>query len=274
MSQPPSLTLEATGPESETLREHRKTFGPEGGTIGRAPQCHWVLADDYVSRQHARVTYRNGEFFIEDTASTSGVYLNDQRLPSEQPHPVRPGDRLLIEPYDILVAPSAVAGVPLGNAPKPFGLPANTPGGADLLPDLPLESMVDPIKALFGEPSQGAPPRSESRPAPPASLGGGVLKEVAAVAAPRPEPVSPPARELPAKGIPVDWDKPAAVAQRALQSSPSPLPWHRRPPPGLRVARSRATPRSGRRAGARQSRPKRRRGRESETTARRNCDRR
>ena len=231
MSQPPSMILEATGPEAETLREHRKAFGPEGGTIGRGPQCHWVLADDYVSRLHARVTYRNGQFFIEDAGGKSGVYLNDQRLPSEQPHPVRPGDRLLIEPYDILVAQpvavaDATAAMPILNPPTPIGSPANPLGSADLVPDLPLESVVDPLEALFPKASSVPPPRSESRPVPPASLGGGgVLKEVPAVAVPPPVPVSPSAREAPIGGIPEDWDKrPVAKAQ----ADPRPLP--SRPP--------------------------------------------
>lgn len=197
MSQPPSLTLEATGPEAATLREHRKAFGPDGGTIGRAPQCHWVLADEYVSRQHARVTCRNGEFFIEDLDSKTGVIVNDERLPSKQPHPIRPGDRLLIEPYDIVVAPVVTA---------PIGLPSNLLGSVDLVP-LPVEGMVDPIKALFPDLSPATPPGSEPRPAPPASRDGGVLKEVPAVAVPPPVPVPPPAPDLPGGGIPVDWNK-------------------------------------------------------------------
>jgi type VI secretion system FHA domain protein len=171
-----------------------------------------VLADEYVSRQHARVTCRNGQFFIEDLDSKTGVTVNDERLPSKEPHPIRPGDRLLIEPYDIVVAP--VLTVPIGS-------PSNLPGGSELVPGLPIESVVDPLKALFGEPSPNAP-WNEPRPLPPVSPGGEVLKEVAAVAVPPPVPVSPPARELPVGGIPVDWHKgPVATAQPDLGPSPS-----------------------------------------------------
>jgi type VI secretion system FHA domain protein len=221
VSQSPSLTLEATGPEAEALRERRKTFGAEGGTIGRAQQCEWVLVDDYVSRQHARVTYRDRQFYIEDTGSKSGVYVNDQRLPAGEPHPLQTGDRLLIEPYDIVVAGLAGIGAPS------FGVTVPQPAGASPLPfpgigappDQPVQSEVDPLKALFGEPGPVTPPRSVQPPPPLASMGGGVLKEVVAVAAPPPS--APPAPDPPAGGIPVDWNRRQASTS---QAPPPPMP--------------------------------------------------
>lgn len=110
----PLLTLEVSGPLPIGLpeTERRKVFGAEGGTIGRAVTNHWILDDGYVSGSHACIRYEGGRFFIEDTSS-NGVYLNDQRLDKGRPHPVVSGDRLFIDPFEIVasIAPSPDASV-------------------------------------------------------------------------------------------------------------------------------------------------------------------
>ncbi len=39
-----------------------KTFGRNGGLIGRGGECDWAIPDHkrHLSKQHARVSYRNG----------------------------------------------------------------------------------------------------------------------------------------------------------------------------------------------------------------------
>jgi len=44
--------------------------------IGRSPRCHISLSSESVSRRHARLTFRNEEYFIEDLDSTNGLYVN------------------------------------------------------------------------------------------------------------------------------------------------------------------------------------------------------
>jgi pSer/pThr/pTyr-binding forkhead associated (FHA) protein len=44
--------------------------------IGRSPQCDIQIVEENVSRQHARIIFRNEEYQIEDLASTNGVYVN------------------------------------------------------------------------------------------------------------------------------------------------------------------------------------------------------
>jgi type VI secretion system FHA domain protein len=95
------------------------------------------------------------------------------------------------------------------------GLPAGPRGGQALVPELPLESVVDPIKALFGDSGSATPPHSDHRPVPASPLGGGVLREVAAIAVPPRPPVAPPEREVSAGGIPVDWHRAPAPARPA-----------------------------------------------------------
>src|ERR1700752_2456075 len=100
------LTLEVTGSQEGTPRaELRKVFQETGGTIGRLPDNDWVLPDPYVSSHHAKIRYVNGTFQIEDT-STNGVFINspENRLVRGQPYALKPGDRVLIEPYEIGVS--------------------------------------------------------------------------------------------------------------------------------------------------------------------------
>jgi type VI secretion system FHA domain protein len=139
----PRLTLEAVSDEGALLVERRKSFGQSGGTIGRSPNSDWVLSDDFVSRQHARITYSNGRFLIEDTNSTGGVRLNDRRLFSGQPQAIAPGDRVFIKPYAIEVLAESVDPPP--KETRAF-IPDN-PAPAARKPETPLEAMArDPLK--------------------------------------------------------------------------------------------------------------------------------
>ena len=97
------LILEVVGPLAAALGSAaRQVFNTEGGTIGRLRICTWVLPDPYVSAQHAVITFRDGTFLIEDT-SVNGVFINtpDNRLPSRRPTPIKSGDWILLDPYEI-----------------------------------------------------------------------------------------------------------------------------------------------------------------------------
>jgi predicted component of type VI protein secretion system len=61
--------------------------------IGREPGSDVRLAHADVSRRHARLIVKEGQFWIEDLQSTHGVFLNGRRAYSE---PLKDGDRLLI----------------------------------------------------------------------------------------------------------------------------------------------------------------------------------
>ncbi len=54
----------------------------EGGTngsvlIGRDGQCDLVVDDRRVSRRHARISWGEGRFCVEDLGSTNGTYINN-----------------------------------------------------------------------------------------------------------------------------------------------------------------------------------------------------
>src|SRR5437016_3838746 len=185
------LKLEVVGAQAGRLGEHRSVvFATEGGTIGRVPGNDWVLPDQFVSSRHAAIQYADGQFYVVDTSSSNGVFLNapNFRLEQGRPYPIKTGDRLLIDPFEIHVSviestspeseapqgeppetrgverpppalpisrpsfgsdPFAVEGEPfIGSLPAPS--PRSSPRGESLVPtsDDPREEVVDPMAAL------------------------------------------------------------------------------------------------------------------------------
>lgn len=86
--QPVALTL-SPGMESD-IAETRLTL-PEI-TIGRDPSCNLPLDDHTVSAHHARLSYRQGQWWVEDLRSTNGTFLN--QVPVSLPLVVTTGDEL------------------------------------------------------------------------------------------------------------------------------------------------------------------------------------
>ncbi|MDX6741199.1 DUF1707 and FHA domain-containing protein [Actinocorallia sp. A-T 12471] len=60
--------------------------------VGRAPGCHFVLADLTVSRFHAEIRADEAGWVVSDLGSMNGTRLNGWRLTG--PVRVRPGDQL------------------------------------------------------------------------------------------------------------------------------------------------------------------------------------
>ncbi|MBN1500350.1 MAG: FHA domain-containing protein [Spirochaetes bacterium] len=52
-------------------------------TIGRNPDCSLFLSSDNISRQHAVITYRDGNLYIMDKNSTNGSLLNNKKISRE-----------------------------------------------------------------------------------------------------------------------------------------------------------------------------------------------
>jgi pSer/pThr/pTyr-binding forkhead associated (FHA) protein len=65
-------------------------------TIGRDPDNDLVLGSKAVSRRHALITEVGGRWFIEDRGSFNGTILNEARIGSGVPLPLRHSDRLQI----------------------------------------------------------------------------------------------------------------------------------------------------------------------------------
>lgn len=102
-----SLTLEIVSRQSRALGKNRaKTFGQDGGTIGRSLESDWSLPDGqrFLSSRHASIDFRSGSYYIVDT-SKNGVFINDAEEPVGRGKPQRlfPGDRIRIGEYEMTV---------------------------------------------------------------------------------------------------------------------------------------------------------------------------
>lgn len=149
-------------------------FGVGGGTIGRSADNDWVLPDPqrYVSAHHARVSFRQGTYFLEDL-STNGAFANDGDVAIGKvgPHKLQNGDLIRLGDYQISVvleAEAAAEPVPAATAPqtdsiavptsinalRTVGRAAQTDIGASL--DLDALLIPDPSPLLV----ESAPPRA------------------------------------------------------------------------------------------------------------------
>ncbi|MCI0678009.1 MAG: FHA domain-containing protein [Actinobacteria bacterium] len=70
-------------------------------TVGRHPESDIFLNDVTVSRQHCRLVAGPDSLLLEDSGSTNGTYVNDERVDETQ---LEAGDEVLIGRFHFLVA--------------------------------------------------------------------------------------------------------------------------------------------------------------------------
>ena len=75
------------------FKMHESYSIKESATIGRSKRCQVYIDDPYMSKNHAKIFLRDGQFFIEDQGSTNGSFLNGRRLP-DQPVKLKDSDKL------------------------------------------------------------------------------------------------------------------------------------------------------------------------------------
>lgn len=77
-----------------------ESFPLEGDrmTVGRRPDSDVFLDDVTVSRDHALVVKRGGDFYLDDLGSLNGTYVNRRRIES---HKLGDGDELQIGKYKL-----------------------------------------------------------------------------------------------------------------------------------------------------------------------------
>jgi len=85
-------------------------FGPNGGTIGRADTNTLVLVDPdrTVSRVHAQVLCRDGQYFVIDRGSNP-MQCNGMSLGSGKEAPLADGTRLVVGSFELSVRVAAAA---------------------------------------------------------------------------------------------------------------------------------------------------------------------
>lgn len=151
------LTLEVVSPQAASLgTERRRVVGTAGLTIGRMPGNDWVFPDPYVSKQHARISYVDGAFFVEGLGRNAiALGHAGNTLPGHQPQPLKNGDRLFIDQYEIVVTALQ------GEAPVGM-IPDGVLGGSVVPPDAmdPFAVLADnaaPARGVITQPGQGGP---------------------------------------------------------------------------------------------------------------------
>jgi pSer/pThr/pTyr-binding forkhead associated (FHA) protein len=70
-------------------------------TLGRDKGCQVVLAQQAVSRNHARISQEGNLFFLEDLGSAYGTQINGKPLPKGEKHRLRNGDIIVIAQFDV-----------------------------------------------------------------------------------------------------------------------------------------------------------------------------
>jgi hypothetical protein len=77
-----------------------ESFPLQGGrlTIGRRPDSDVFLDDVTVSRDHAILVRRGGDYYLDDCGSLNGTYVNRQRIDS---HRLTDGDEVQVGKYKL-----------------------------------------------------------------------------------------------------------------------------------------------------------------------------
>ena len=70
----PTLTVLTGGSTGQSLKIRGKL------TIGRATECELRVADDGISRHHARIHFANERASVEDLTSRNGTFVNGKRI--------------------------------------------------------------------------------------------------------------------------------------------------------------------------------------------------
>ncbi|RUR71678.1 type VI secretion system-associated FHA domain protein TagH [Variovorax guangxiensis] len=120
-------------------------FGPNGGTIGRADTNTLVLDDPdrTVSRVHAQVLCRDGQYFVIDRGSNP-MQCNGVSLGSGKEAALTDGARLVVGSFELTVRATAAAAPPpsLAIPNTVIGAPAGAPAAAASSSDDPFADLL------------------------------------------------------------------------------------------------------------------------------------
>ena len=70
-------------------------------SLGRSPSCDFAIEDFTVSAVHARLYFRQNQWWVEDNESSNGSFLND--IPIKTPTVLTSGDQLKLGSYIVLI---------------------------------------------------------------------------------------------------------------------------------------------------------------------------
>lgn len=68
--------------------------------IGREPDCDMVIEENYISKKHAKINFKNFSISVEDLNSKNGVFYNGKKIGKVN---LNHGDKFLICDYEVKV---------------------------------------------------------------------------------------------------------------------------------------------------------------------------
>ena len=106
-SEPEPVAADGVTLRLQTERGSPSTFQvtKSGATIGRGPESTIQLADLSVSRKHARITYKQGAYWLSDLGSMGGTWIDGAKLAA--PRRVATGQTIDIGLCRLLVVAAA-----------------------------------------------------------------------------------------------------------------------------------------------------------------------
>jgi pSer/pThr/pTyr-binding forkhead associated (FHA) protein len=115
--------------------------------IGRLPECDICVADELLSRMHARISVQERSIIVEDLHSTNGVYVNGARIRQEVV--ACEGDRVLVGSSELVLLRLDAAGArDPGDELAPTS--AVVPAVATALELVPFTAKVDALTMIGG----------------------------------------------------------------------------------------------------------------------------
>ena len=135
------LTITEKGGEPRAL-----SFDQDEVSIGRVQGNDIVLPKGNISKRHSKLSLSDGRMTVSDAKSTNGTYVNGRKI--AEPTPVRPGDKIFVGDFLIVIDPAAAAAETSGlrRGPPPPPPPPPRPG----TPARPIASL-----ALEGDAEEG-----------------------------------------------------------------------------------------------------------------------
>ncbi len=170
--------------------QQKVEFEQDAVSIGRVQGNDVILPRGNVSKRHAKLEYKDGQFFLEDVGSTNGTYVNGRRI--QESSQILKGDKIYIGEYILSLEghdslepvedkkqkktsspPKSRAQAP--SLPRPRALSRTSEGHSPTIPDdikssaprLPRPSMVSPPPADDAK-KDTLPPPEEAAPRKPA----------------------------------------------------------------------------------------------------------
>lgn len=77
-------------------------------TMGRDPDCDLFIDNIGISREHCKIIYRGGHFFLRDNGSSNGTFLNNSKIMQESQ--LNDQDEVQLGKYRVIF--SAAGGMP------------------------------------------------------------------------------------------------------------------------------------------------------------------